>query len=353
MNLINKSTVISGISDHEAVLIESKVSIQVKKPNSRKILLWNQVDMTKLKQDAKNFCNLFKQSHSNNKEVNINKMWSCIKNNLQLILEDNVPFKNSSTKIFPPWITTQTKRLIRNKNLWYQRAKQRNDPESWKRYKDYKKLAQKFCRKSHDNYVEDLITSDKSNKKFWSHVKSQRTENTGISDLNDNSKTISNPKDKANLFNEQFSKVFSKPCNTTYPSPKIDKNSKILNNITVSKNGVLNLLKNIKTNKATGPDNIPGALLKLCASELHEVFTIFFQYSLNQGQIPDDWKRAHIFPLFKKGDKSNVENYRPISLTSISCKLLEHIVHSTVMDFLDSQNYLSPLQQGFRQKKVL
>ena len=351
LNLINKSTVIAGVSDHEAVLIDSKLSIKTKKPNSRKILLWNQVDINKIKQDAKNFNNLFKQSHSHSKIININEMGSCIQNNLDLIVDDNVPSKFSSTKIFPPWINTQTKRLIKNKNKWFQKAKQRNDPESWKKYKDIKKLAQKHCRKAHDNYVEDLITCDKSNKKFWSYIKSKRTENTGISDLNVNNKTVSNPKDKANLFNEQFSKVFSKPCNTIHTPPKLDKNSKTLNNITVSKNGVLNLLKNINTDKASGPDNIPGTLLKICAPELCEVFTIFFQCSLNQGQIPDDWKRANIFPLFKKGDESNVENYRPISLTSIVCKLLEHIVHSTVMDFLDSKNFLSSLQHGFRQKK--
>ena len=74
-----------------------------------------------------------------------------------------------------------------------------------------------------------------------------------------------------------------------------------------------------------------------------------YQTSLNSGVVPDDWKTANIFPLFKKGDKNNVENYRPISLTSIACKLLEHIVHSTTMDFLDSNNILTPYQHGFRQ----
>ena len=114
---------------------------------------------------------------------------------------------------------------------------------------------------------------------------------------------------------------------------------------------MLKLLQGINENKATGPDDILGKLLKICAFELHEVFTILLQNSLNLGAIPDDWKSAHIFPLFKKGDKSNAGNYRPISLTSISCKLLEHIVHSNIMDFLDQLNYLSPFQHGFRQKR--
>ena len=153
------------------------------------------------------------------------------------------------------------------------------------------------------------------------------------------------------MFNAQFSKVFSKPCDTNYPSPPLDVNSKKLNNLTVTKKGVLTLLENIKENKATGPDNIPGKFLKICALELHEVFTILFQKSLDLGTVPDEWKVAHISPLFKKGDKTKAENYRPISLTCIVSKLLEHIVHSNVMDFLDSKNYLTPFQHGFRQKR--
>ena len=110
-------------------------------------------------------------------------------------------------------------------------------------------------------------------------------------------------------------------------------------------------MKNIKENKATGPDGIPGKLLKICAFELHEIFVLLFQQSIDLGLIPDDWKSALIFPLFKKGDRTSPANYRPISLTSIPCKLLEHIVFSTTSDFLDRQNFFTPFQHGFRQKR--
>ena len=110
-------------------------------------------------------------------------MWSCIKANLQLIINDNVPCKMTSSGSRLPWITAQTKRLIRNRNKWYKRAKKRDDPKSWRKYREVKQLTQKLCRKSHDSYVQDLISDDKSNKKFWAYIKSQRTESTGISDL--------------------------------------------------------------------------------------------------------------------------------------------------------------------------
>ena len=110
-------------------------------------------------------------------------------------------------------------------------------------------------------------------------------------------------------------------------------------------------MANIKENKATGPDGIPGKILKMCANELADVYRLLFQASLDQGALPDDWKDACIVPLFKKGDRSKAENYRPVSLTSISSKLLEHIVHSNIMDHLDKFGFLNDAQHGFRQKR--
>ena len=196
-----------------------------------------------------------------------------------------------------------------------------------------------------------MITVDKSNKNFWSYIKSQRKENTGVSDLVDNNKLVSTPKEKADVLNNQFSKVFSQPCNKTYKKPDLSKFSETLNSIKVSPNGVLKLMENINDRKATGPDDIPGKLLKICSFELHEIFVILFQQSLDLGTIPDDWKSAHIFPLYKKGDRTYPVNYRPISLTCVPCKLLEHIVFSTSSDFLDRQNFFTSFQHGFRQKR--
>ena len=111
------------------------------------------------------------------------------------------------------------------------------------------------------------------------------------------------------------------------------------------------MLRNINENKATGPNEIPGKLLKTCALELHEVFTVLYQNSLNQGIVPNDWKHAIIHPLFKKGDKTKAENYRPLSMTCIPCKLQEHIMHSVMMGFLDTNQLLSDAQHGFRKAR--
>ena len=107
----------------------------------------------------------------------------------------------------------------------------------------------------------------------------------------------------------------------------------------------------LKERKATGPDDIPAIFIKTFARELASVYSLLFRASLAQGEVPKDWKYANITPIFKKGDTSKPENYRPVSLTSISCKLLEHVIASNMMKHLDQYEILSDVQHGFRRSR--
>ena len=73
-----------------------------------------------------------------------------------------------------------------------------------------------------------------------------------------------------------------------------------------------------------------------------------FQKSIDTGELPEDWLKANITPIFKKGNRSEPKNYRPVSLTSIPCKLLEHIIHTNIMTHLETYNVLNGEQHGFR-----
>ena len=126
------------------------------------------------------------------------------------------------------------------------------------------------------------------------------------------------------------------------PSPFPD-----LEQIQIQPNGIKSFFSALNPHKATGPDNISGRFLK----ELTPALTLIFQASLHQGQEPTIWKDAFITPLFKKGDRSKPSNYRPISLTPICCKIMEHIIHSTVMKHLDMYDILIDAQHGFRKSR--
>ena len=98
--------------------------------------------------------------------------------------------------------------------------------------------------------------------------------------------------------------------------------------IFVNTEGVRKLLYNLNPYKANGPDEVSGHFLKEAADELAEPLTFIFNATLFQGEIPNIWKEALVTPIFKPGkkDRSKAENYRPIGLTSVACKILEHII---------------------------
>lgn len=104
--------------------------------------------------------------------------------------------------------------------------------------------------------------------------------------------------------------------------------------------GVLNLLLGLDAKKACGPDNIPNQFLKRYAQWCSRYLSCIFRKSLSTSQLPEDWKTATIIPIYKSGDKSNESNFRPISLTSTACKLLEHIILKHLTHFFWKRRYL-------------
>ena len=119
-------------------------------------------------------------------------------------------------------------------------------------------------------------------------------------------------------------------------------------NINITEEGMKKLLLNLDPNKACGPDGISPRLLKTVAEEVTPALTLLFWNSYQTGTLPLDWKLAHITPVFKKGERYKAENYRPISLTCIACKVMEHIIASHIMSHLEKNSILCPEQHGFR-----
>ena len=122
-------------------------------------------------------------------------------------------------------------------------------------------------------------------------------------------------------------------------------------NFQISENGVLKLLKNLKIHKAPGPDGIAPRILRDYADQLAEPLSYIFKKSLDSSIVPGDWQQANVVPIFEKGEKYKPSNYRPVSLTCICCKLLEHIVVRNIMTHLETNQILYDWQHGFRTKK--
>ena len=257
----------------------------------------------------------------------------------------------TSTRNNQPWVNTNIKRLAKQKQRAYKQAKQN---QKWERYRSLKSELQRSCRQAHDEYVNNLITDAGSSAKktLWTYVKSKRNDKVGVYPLKKDGQTYSDSKPQADILNDQFSSVFTTEPDNSLPRLGLSPYPTIPDiNITV--NGIYKLLGGLNPHKATGPDEITTRILKEAAAELSPAVTLLqgvFQASLQQN-TPSDWLKANVVPAFKKGDRSKAENYRPISLTSVLCKLLEHIIHSHIMTHFATHNILSDTQHGFRKHR--
>ena len=346
-NLINKCIPIPGISDHDAVYVESFITAKYRCPAKRKLYQWAKADFQLLSQVITEFTSSF--TSSNTTTSCVQKMWNDFKAMCMDCME-LVPYTYPSSRFNQPWVTTRTKRICRKKKRLYNKARSTGLASDWSNYKNIKKLSQHECRRAYYNYVSRISDPRVNNKKFWSFIKNCRKDTTGITTLTVEGNTITDDTDKANALNDQFKSVFTiedTSVTPEVPGPPFP----YMDCIEVNVEGVTQLLSNLDAQKAGGPDNIPTRFLKEFSSELAPCLTMLFQGSLEQGIIPDDWRKAFVVPVFKRGDRCLPPNYRPISLASAVCKTLEHIISSNIYSHLNKHNVLADQQHGFRSRR--
>ena len=202
----------------------------------------------------------------------------------------------------------------------------------------------------HEIIDPDSPRKNEKAKKFWSFVKSLKKDAFGITSLRENGILKTDTVEKANICNKQFQSAFTRETDAEIPSKGASPFT-AMGEITVDPKGVLKLLKVLKVHKAPGPDGLSARVLKECSSEIAPILAYIYNESLAQGNVPDDWRQANVAPVFKKGEKYDPANYRPVSLTCICCKTLEHIIVSNINKHLSLENILADCQHGFRSQR--
>ena len=268
-------------------------------------------------------------------------------------MDENIPSKQIRSNNKLPWFNKKIKRMLKKKQSLYNQAKR---PKKWSNYRFFQKECRRQIRKEEWNYINNAITEGMKNnnsKPFWKYVKSRKQDNFAVAPLKENGKLVSQSKEKVQILIKQFSSVFTRGSVDNMPETHINLKSTIPS-IKIKTEGVVKLLRNINPSKAPGPVNIPNRILKQCAKQLAPSLAIIFQSSIDRDSIlesyivPKDWLNANISSIYKKGDKHSAENYRPVSLTSVPCKFLEHIICRNMMNHLEKHNILTSLNNGFR-----
>ena len=111
---------------------------------------------------------------------------------------------------------------------------------------------------------------------------------------------------------------------------------------------IANIIKNLDSNKSHSHDNISIRMLNIWGVSSCKPPEIIFRTCLNHGKFPEEWKKANVVPVFKKGDKQCVKNYRPVSLLPICSKIFERIIYNNTYNYLIDNNLISQNQSGFK-----
>ena len=289
------------------------------------------------------------------KGLNTEDSWNFFIEKNQHCIDHFVPLRRTCKNFKKPkWMDHYCVRKVKKK---YQAWKRFTFSHSYTDYENYCKIrnsvtkAVKFAKKK---YQKGLAASIKTSpKSFWSHYKEETKSKSTIGDLRDKDADLkTEDQEKANILNDFFSSVFTVEGNSELPDfeQKV-KDEDCINQIEINAVKVLKQLKSLNVSKYCGPDNCHPFFLKECAEEIYLPLTDIFHKSLSSGVIPDDWKKANITCIFKKGNKQDPGNYRPVSLTSVVCKLLERTVREEIVNHLSVNKLLSDSQFGFRKNR--
>ena len=287
--------------------------------------------------------------------ITVEEAWTHIKTTITNIIDKNTPLKTLPTTHHLPWLTRENKRKINLKQRIYNKSTSNNPQiaaENIIKFKEIRKEIKKDLKESYWKYINNILDpqNDNNHKKLWKFLKSKKKDNNSIPTLKVDGEEISETEQKADIMNKYFTTVFTKENYEdmpTLPNPK----HTTMPPIHIEEKGVLKQLLSLNANKATGPDKISTIILKNYAPNIAPILSKLFQKTLDKSKVPEDWKQANITPIYKKGSRKDPQNYRPVSLTSVPSKILEHIIASNIMDHLDKHNILYEYQHGFRSKR--
>ena len=249
------------------------------------------------------------------------------------------------------------KKTLRTRKKKYRLWKRFMESQDAKVYEDYCKCRNQLRRKTRNAIKareKEIAKHVKSNSKvFWAYVNAKTKLRSSIPDLwmegNDGEKVRTpNDREKAQVLGKFFSSVFVQEPDGEWYLNNLNNVERTRVQVILTENVVLEKLKTLHPSKSPGPDALHPKTLQTLADVLAKPLFMFYTASLKLGKLPKAWKMANISAIFKnKGKKDDAENYRPVSLTSIACKMMESIIRDSVMVYLNENNILRDQQFGF------
>ena len=263
----------------------------------------------------------------------------------------NVPYcRPKSTKFRLPWMrnaSIKSQRLAKWKS-WskFKRSRLLLDYDA---YKFERNRLNDLVRGAKMRYEQRLITEMRENPNLYhGHCRRSLKTKQGVSNVVDGTgKLTETEEETAIALNTYYHSVFTND-DQQHPAPEFPiLTQERLEDIVLSEEAVEDVLTGLNPNKAAGPDGVESKLLKECATEMAPILSQLFRKSMDEGEVPNRWKEAHIIPIHKKGSKAIMANFRPVALTSVICKVFEKIICATILSFLTRNDLITSQQHGF------
>ena len=238
----------------------------------------------------------------------------------------------------------------KDKNVaWRKLRKQRNE-RNRKQYIEARNEYVKIRREEERRFERDIVKRcEEEPKLFYKYINGKMISKETIDKLIKGDKTYETAEEMSELMNDSFRSVFT--LEGTFTEPSIQPQQEGLGNVVVQKQKIYKLLEKLDVRKAMGPDGVSAWTLRECREQLVEPIWDVINTSLKEGTVPKQWKRANIVPIYKGGKKTEPQNYRPVSLTSVVGKICEIIIKEKWVEYLEKNEIINNCQFGFRKER--
>ena len=351
-----------GKSDHKTLIWDYLVSSE-RKENTIKVPDFRKARFDELRTLINN------ENWDVLKTLNAEKAWEKFKNVVHDGMVACIPFKRFRKANKPMWMNNEISQGSKLKKKKWKKLKRCNNHNcsahklgkgaggvnkhsdnclAYKEFKEIEKDLHKKIRVQKAGFEEDIALDIKNNpKKFYSYVRSKNKSKEGIGPLlSDNDQLVESDTEMVQILNQFFSSVFTTEDMVNIPKDAMSVEMEI-NNISCTLEDITKGLLKLNVNKSCGPDKLYPRVLKELANEIAKPLQIIFNKTILEGKVPEDWKLANVTPIFKKGSRSSRSNYRPVSLTSVVCRLLESLIRDHISEYLNNNHLILDSQHGF------
>ncbi|PJE77717.1 hypothetical protein CI610_03355 [invertebrate metagenome] len=343
-----------NISDHDGCVVFLSIPISLSRNYTRQVWSYKNADFNKLN----NLINTFdwETFFQNFDSVDI----ASVRFTEQFLSYASECIPKKSVVIRPQdklWMNSELRKAMRLRDRLrkvFKRVKSISNLTKYKQQRNKVNNMKKHARELFYDKVGDIIDKlDTSNpKSYWRLVRKLYKQSESLEVI----PPLTNPDsgnielgdiEKANILNNYFCSI-STINDREVPLPNFNlRTNSFLDSVVVRSDEVCDILKILKLGKASGHDTISHHMLKFTANSICKPLSILFNMSFNQKSFPEIWKKGVVLPLFKKGDRHLVSNYRPITLLSCIGKVFERVVFKHIYNYFHENSLFYEKQSGF------